>query len=111
MLMRTLPVSNRPHTLPPQSLYLAHLAPYLASTQDQLGTELQAVQVENVQLAKGIDDQKEEVERLVGGLEAVIADLEEANQIMGEAADGGSLRKEAMEVESELDSRPRCSRL
>ena len=91
--------------LPPQSLYLAHLAPYLVTTQAQLGSELLAVQAENEQLAKGIDGQKDEVERLVSGLEAVIADLEGANAVMGRQVESGDVRREAMEVESELGPR------
>ena len=100
-----------PHTLPPQSLYLAHLAPYLVSTQEQLEAEIQAVQAENVQLAKGVEGQRDEVERLVGGLDAVIADLEGANGVMGEAVDGSDVRKEVVEVESEIGGRSRDCRL
>ena len=106
MLIYETLVCYRPHTLPPHSLYLAHLAPYLASTQAQLETELQAVQTENIQLAKDVEGQRDEVERLVGGLEAVIADLEEANMVMGEVVDG-DVRKEAMEMESEIGGRSR----
>lgn len=101
----------RPHTLPPQSLYLAHLAPYLASTQSQLETELQAVQVENEHLAKGVDRQRDEVERLVSGLEAVIADLEGANGAMSDIVEGSEMRKEAMEIDGEIGGRARGSRL
>ena len=97
--------------LPPQSLYLAHLAPYLASTQSQLETELQAVQIENEQLARGVERQKDEVERLVGGLEAVIADLEGANGAMSDVAAGSEMRKEAMELDGESANRARGSRL
>lgn len=104
-------MSYRPHTLPPQSLYLAHLAPYLASTQAQLETELQALQTENAQLAKGVEDQRDEVEKLASGLEAVIADIEGANKVLGEAVDGEGIRTEAMEIESEIGGKPRGSRL
>ena len=102
---------NRPHTLPPQSLYLAHLAPYLTSTQSQLEAELQTVQAENEQLAKGVEGQREEVEKLVSGLETVITDLEGANSVMEGVVVGGEVKREAMEVESELGSRVRGSRL
>lgn len=97
--------------LPPQSLYLAHLAPYLASTQSQLETELQSVQAENEQLAKGVERQKDEVERLVSGLEAVIADLEGANSAMNDVVEGSDVRKEAMELDGESGARTRASRL
>lgn len=107
----TTPGFHRPHTLPPQSLYLAHLAPYLASTQAQLETQLQTVQAENAQLAQGVETQRDEVEWLVSGLEAVIADLEGANVVMGEVINGGEMRQEAMEVETEIGGRSRESRL
>ena len=97
--------------LPPQSLYLAHLAPYLASTQSQLEAELQAVQIENEELAKGIETQKDEVERLVSGLETVIADLEGANSAMSNVAEGSEIRKETMELDGESATRARGSRL
>ena len=97
--------------LPPQSLYLAHLAPYLASTQAQLETELQAIQVENEQLAKGVERQRDEVERLVSGLEAVVADLEGANGTMSDVVESSGLKKEAMEMDGEIGARARGSRL
>ena len=97
--------------LPPQSLYLAHLAPYLASTQSQLETKLQAVQAENEQLAKGVERQRDEVERLVSGLEALVADLEGANAVMSDVIAGSEIRKEAMEMDGEVGTRARGSRL
>lgn len=97
--------------LPPQSLYLAHLAPYLATTQSQLETELRAVQVENEQLAKGVERQRDEVERLVSGLEALIADLEGANGAMSAVTEDGEMRKEAIDMDGETGGRARGSRL
>jgi len=80
-------------------------------TQTQLETELEAVQAENAQLAKGVESQRDEVERLVSGLEAVLADMEGANVVMEDIVDGGEIRQEAMEVEIEIGGRPRGSRL
>ena len=81
------------------------------STQAQLEAELQAVQAENEQFAKGIEGQREEVEKLVSGLEIVITDLEGANSVMEGVVVGGEIKREALEVESELGSRVRGSRL
>lgn len=107
--------SHRPHTLPPQSLYLAHLAPYLAATQAQLSTQLHTIQAENTRLAQGVEGQRDEVERLVGGLEALMADLEGANAVMGEVVGGEEMRREAVEMETEMETeirgRERASRL
>lgn len=47
----------------------------------------------------------------MSGLEGVIADLEGANSAMEEVVNGGELRQEAMEVETEIGGRSRGSRL
>ena len=93
---------NSPHTLPPEPLYLAHLAPYLAITEQELQSELKEVQSENEVLAKGLEGQREEVERLVGGLETLVRDLEGANQTMGEAVEGFNMRMETGEMDEEI---------
>lgn len=72
----------RPHTLPPTRLYLAHLAPYLAETEIELQAELKQIEAENENLAQGLQGQRDEVERLVAGLETVVRDLEAANEVM-----------------------------
>ena len=51
------------------------------------------------------------MERLVSGLETLIADIESANGIMGEAVVSGDLRKETMEIEIENVAKNRGSRL
>lgn len=76
-----------PHTLPPHKLYLAHLAPYLASTETQLLSSLSTTQAENSELALQIQSQWEQAETLLSGLEKVISDLEAANEMMGESAE------------------------
>ena len=93
---------DRPHTLPPTRLYLAHLAPYLAETEIELQAELKQIQAENENLAQGLRGQKDEVERLVAGLETVVRDLEAANEVMDGVVEGGEMRGELGEMESEL---------
>lgn len=52
------------------------------------------------------------MERLVGGLEGVIRDLEEANRVMEGVVQGGEVGREALEVEGEVrGGRGRGSRL
>lgn len=92
----------RPHTLPPEPLFLAHLAPYLATAEWELEAELREVQAENEVLARGVEGQREVVEGLVRGLEAVVRDLEGANRAMGEVVEGGGMRMETGEMEEEL---------
>ncbi|KAL8656499.1 MAG: hypothetical protein Q9210_000214 [Variospora velana] len=99
---RGVEAGDPPHTLPPERLYLAHLAPYLQQTQSELEGELKRLQSENEELVEGIQGQREEAEHLVGGLEAFIADLERANGIMGSEVDGNGVKKEVVEVEQDL---------
>ena len=95
-------VKNRPHTLPPEPLYRAHLAPYLASAEHDLQKELSEVQAENETLARGIQGQREQVEGLLRGLEAVVMDLEGANKVMGEVVEGGEMRRDTVGLDDEL---------
>ncbi|KAL8708197.1 MAG: hypothetical protein Q9220_006867 [cf. Caloplaca sp. 1 TL-2023] len=104
-------VDDPPHTLPPERLYLAHLAPYLSQTQTELELELQRLQSENEELLEGIQSQKEETEQLIGGFETFVADLERANQIMSEEVDGNGVRKEVADVEMELRAAGREAKL
>lgn len=91
-----------PHTLPPEPLYLAHLAPYLASAEQELQRELSDVQAENETLARGIQGQREQVEGLLKGLEAVVADMEGANKVMGEVVEGSEMRRDTVGLDDEL---------
>ena len=102
---------HRPHTLDPRSLYLAHLSPYLHRVQHELQAKLNETQAQNEQLAKGIESQREEVERLVGGLEAFMNDLEGANAVMGEAMEEGHIKQEILDVDGELRSGGRAPKL
>ncbi|KAL8705789.1 MAG: hypothetical protein Q9201_001135 [Fulgogasparrea decipioides] len=100
-----------PHTLPPERLYLAHLAPYLKQTETGLEGELKRLQAENEELVEGIQGQREETEQLLGGLEAFITDLERANELMDNEVDGDGVKKEIADVEQELRAAGREAKL
>ena len=100
-----------PHTLPPERIYLAHLAPYLRETEKELEAELKALQTENEEMVEEIRAQGQEVEKLVGGLESVIADLAGANEAMGGVVEGGEMTREVMEIEEELKGTGREAKL
>ncbi|KAL8717686.1 MAG: hypothetical protein Q9225_005094 [Loekoesia sp. 1 TL-2023] len=108
---RGVEVGEPPHTLPPERLYLAHLAPYLRQTETELEGELKRLQSENEELVEGIQGQREDAEQLIGGLEAFIADLERANEIMGNEVDGKGVKREVADVEQELRSVGREAKL
>lgn len=103
----------RMHEIPPQQLYLAHLAPYLEETQTKLESEMLQLQADHETLVRGIQAQEEEVERMVSGLEAMIKDLEGANEVMDEVVGDRSMRTDARELHAEITGREgkRASRL
>lgn len=94
-------MGDAPHTLPPTTLYLAHLAPYLASTHTQLVAQIAETQAENEALARRIDAQRKEADGLLQGLERVVRDLEAANGVLG----GEIGRDGVMEERAELGGR------
>ncbi|KAL9117733.1 MAG: hypothetical protein Q9187_005727, partial [Circinaria calcarea] len=100
-----------PHTLDPQSLYLAHLSPYLQQVQRELNAKLQETEAQNQYLMLELQKQGEEVERLVGGLETVVRDLEGANGVLGSAVLDGRIKGEIMEVDGELKGTGRETKL
>ncbi|MCJ1391200.1 hypothetical protein MMC18_004062 [Xylographa bjoerkii] len=81
-----------PHLLPPLDLYNAHLSPQLVPIQADLEKRLRGTRTRNEELVTLIQKQREDVERLVSGLESVVRDLEGANEAMGEVV--GSVRVE-----------------
>ncbi|KAL8733860.1 MAG: hypothetical protein Q9166_001848 [cf. Caloplaca sp. 2 TL-2023] len=104
-------VKDPPHTLPPERLFLAHLAPYLKQIETELEAELQRLQSENEELVVNIQGQREEVERSVSGLETFIADLERANEIMSNGVDGNGVKREMADIEQELRTAGREAKL
>lgn len=74
----------------------------MASARIELDDKLQKAQTRNKELAEGIRVQKEEVENIVAGLEAVIGDLERANAVLGEWTEAGGVRNDVMEMDDEV---------
>ncbi|KAI9817837.1 MAG: hypothetical protein M1827_000956 [Pycnora praestabilis] len=93
-----------PHTLPPSPLYNAHLAPFLSQTQSSLNARLQTTQSQNAQLISSITEQRAEIERLIGGVEGVVTDLERAVGSLGDVVGSGSdgIGMEVLEGEEAL---------
>jgi len=72
---------------------------------------LRALQAENEDLVEEIRAQGQEVETLVGGLEGLIADLEGANEAMGDVVEGDEMKREVLEIEEELKGTGRDAKL
>ncbi|KAF2476358.1 Nnf1-domain-containing protein [Lindgomyces ingoldianus] len=73
-----------PHSLPPSSIHLAHLMPFLEEQTTSLNSELSTTQASNTELLSTITAQRAEIEALVRGLENVVHDLEASAQIMAQ---------------------------
>ncbi|KAF2501068.1 Nnf1-domain-containing protein [Lophium mytilinum] len=87
-----------PHTLPPSTLHLAHLMPFLEEHTAILDTQLAETQTKNRELADEVIGQRKEIESLLRGLESVIRDLETSAQLMG-AEEVQGLGAEVREIE------------
>jgi kinetochore protein NNF1 len=95
---------DRLHTLSAQELYDAHLTPYLQEATQMLELRLRTSQQDNQALMEKIATQRAEIERLVGGIEGVVKDLESSVEVMGSGMGGGvdGLRAEVWEMEEEV---------
>lgn len=95
---------SRLHTLSADELYAAHLSSCLQQATGTLQSRLASSQQENQQLMEKITSQRAEIERLVGGLEGVVRDLEGSVEVMGSGMGKGveGLRAEAWEMEEEV---------
>ncbi|OJD34369.1 mind kinetochore complex component nnf1 [Diplodia corticola] len=90
-----------PHTLPAQTLALAHLQPFLSSQADTLGSQLSTTQKANTQLLSEIQAQRAELAALMGGLEHVVKDLEGSVSMLSQD-EVQSLTQEVLEIDNEL---------
>ncbi|KAL4996295.1 Nnf1-domain-containing protein [Aspergillus recurvatus] len=91
-----------PHTLPPDELFRAHLTPQLENAKAVLDGKIQATEAENLELAQRVQAQRAEIERLLAGLETVVADVEGAAAAATEYGSKNNLRKEAMRMDEEI---------
>ncbi|KKK23104.1 spindle pole protein [Aspergillus rambellii] len=94
-----------PHTLPPEELFKAHLTPHLEKSRQVLDAKIEATEAQNIELAQKVQGQRAEIERLLVGLEAVVADVEGAAAAASQFADENSLRKEALQMDQEVKAR------
>ncbi|KAH8593736.1 Nnf1-domain-containing protein [Bisporella sp. PMI_857] len=89
-----------PHTLPVETIIRAHTDPLRAQQQGQLNAKLQTVQSQNAALAGKLADQQREIEGLLGGLEKVVRDLENAGGLLQQ--EGAVLSEDARVAEEAL---------
>ena len=92
------------HTLSPETLMNAHLAPFLAEHHGQLSRELSWLEEQNTEVARMIGEEGGETERLVRGLEEMVGDLERAAGLLAASKDVEGLVGETREVDVEVGS-------
>lgn len=103
LLMNCLP---RPHTLPPDELFKAHLTPHLREMQSVLGSRVEDAHAQNADLAQTVHGQRAEIQSLLQGLEAVVADLDGAAEAASQFTRENDLRQENVQMDEEVRARP-----
>nr|XP_023908584.1 uncharacterized protein LOC112020256 [Quercus suber] len=92
-----------PHTLPPASLYLSHLAPTLTQHSTTISAEQSDVENENVELLARVMQQRKDISAMVQGLENVVADLNASVVTLNQQpADIEALKEECRDADDEL---------
>lgn len=86
-------------------LYQAHLTPFLQHAQDTLKAKLETTQSQNAELADRIIAQRQEMESLLSGLEAVMADLEGSAKASMQYSKEHQLRQKSMQVDEDIKKR------
>ena len=85
-------------------MYAAHLTPYLSKAQEELDLRIHQSQQEQAVILGKINDQRAEIERLFGGLEHAIQDIDGGVDAMhaSQQADVDDLRSQAWQMEQEV---------
>ncbi|RHZ49698.1 putative cAMP receptor-like protein [Aspergillus thermomutatus] len=94
-----------PHTLTPDELYRAHLTPYLQEVQSSLNAKIRATEAQNAELARHIQGQRAEIERLLSSLESIVTDVEGAAAAATHFSKENDLRQEAFKMDEEVKAR------
>lgn len=90
-----------PHLLPAEAVLAAHLAPHLAGQQSQMNAKLQNTQAANVALWGEIRAQRAEVEALLHALEAALADVDGAADLL-DGVPAEELARESRALDAEM---------
>ncbi|GAB7357740.1 hypothetical protein MBLNU459_g0395t1, partial [Dothideomycetes sp. NU459] len=92
-----------PHTLPPSSLYLSHLAPSLIEQRTALEARLATAQSENADLLQTVLQQRRDVEALLSGLDTIVADIDASNAALP-YDDMMALTEEAVNLDADIQT-------
>lgn len=89
-------------------LYQAHLTPYLQQAENALNAKIETAQSENAALAERIIAQRQEIESLLSGLEAVMTDLEGSAKASTQYSKVHNLRQESLMIDDEVKKQTEC---
>lgn len=73
---------GRLHTLPARELYVAHLAPSLSQMSADLSKQQEELASENAAMLEEVLAQRQQIKKLMGGLEDAVNDMEQATQCL-----------------------------
>lgn len=93
-------LDNRAHLLSPEEVLRAHLGPRLAEQRGLLNARLQTTQAQNGLLADHVKAQREEIDALLGKLDAAVEDVRSANGVLGGVV--GELAGEARGIDADM---------
>lgn len=96
------PVPAAPHTLPPETIIAAHLAPHLIAHQSQLNARIQTTQGKNAALWEQIQTQRAELTTLLESLDITTNDINGAVNLLDPVVD--QLSRETRDIEVEMNS-------
>ncbi|KAJ2898694.1 putative mind kinetochore complex component protein [Zalerion maritima] len=91
-----------PHTLPPETILAAHLAPHLVAHQSQLNARIQTIQSKNAALWEEVQSQRAEIATMLEGLDNAVNDLDGATELLEPIVD--DVGKETRDIEMEMET-------
>jgi len=92
------------HELGGEELYMAWMAPGLMEAEKSLQTRLKENQESNQVTMQKILKQREEIEKLVSGLESMFGDVESSVRVMQEANNIPAMIQDTWEMEMEVQA-------
>lgn len=90
------------HLLSADELHTALLHNYVVKVVGETEGKLASTQKENREIMEGVKRQREEIERLVAGIEGVVRDIDGAVKALEDGGTDHDLRREIWEIETEV---------
>ena len=82
------------------------MTPYLQEAQATLNAKLDEIHAQNAELARTLQAQRREIEKLLAHLESVVTDIEGAATAATEFSKEHHIRQDAIQMVREVNARP-----